>query len=121
MASAASAPFLAGTMIQGLLVLNYETYVFKRWHGTLLYWAILVVSAATNILCSRILPLIENLSLAFHVCAFVVVLVVVCVVSPSKHDAAFVFGNIINTSGWASNGVAWCIGLLSSCYVMIGD
>lgn len=108
-------------MIQGLLVLNYETYVFKRWHGTLLYWAVLALSATINVIGSRILPMIENISLAFHVGAFVVVLVVISVVSPSKHDAAFVFVNTINNSGWANNGVAWCIGLLSSCYVMTGN
>lgn len=120
MAVAASAPFLAGTMIQGLLVLNYDSYIFERWHGTLLYWAILLFSAAVNIWCSDILPLVENLSLLFHLVSFLIVMVVVCVVSPTKHDASFVFGHNINNSGWSSSGVAWCIGLLSSCYVMIG-
>jgi choline transport protein len=31
-----------------------------------------------------------------------------------KHDAAYVFIAVINESGWANNGIAWCIGLLSS-------
>lgn len=34
--------FLTATQIQGLLVLNYESYVFARWHGTLLMWAFIV-------------------------------------------------------------------------------
>lgn len=30
----ASIAFQAGTIIQGLLVLNYpDTYVYERWHG----------------------------------------------------------------------------------------
>lgn len=37
----ASGAFLAGTIIQGLLFLNYpSSYVFERWHGTLLFYAI---------------------------------------------------------------------------------
>ncbi|ETI23013.1 hypothetical protein G647_04809 [Cladophialophora carrionii CBS 160.54] len=60
---AASAPFLAGTMIQGLIVLNEPSYIYKRWHGTLLYWAVLVLSLAVNVLGIRILPHVENASM----------------------------------------------------------
>jgi choline transport protein len=108
-------------MIQGLLVLNDEHYTFERWHGTLIYWAILAWSAVVNIRGVRLFSLIENLSLVFHVGTFIIVLVVVCVVSPTKHKANFVFRDSINDSGWSNNGIAWCIGLLSSCYVLIGD
>jgi hypothetical protein len=69
-----SAPFLAGTMIQGLLVLNYpETYVYERWHGTLLYWAVLVVAAVVCIFCSHILPLVEKISMSLHIALFFVI------------------------------------------------
>ncbi|KAE8164610.1 amino acid/polyamine transporter I [Aspergillus tamarii] len=119
-AVAASAPFLSGTMIQGLLVLNYDDYVFQRWHGTLIFWAILIISAMINIQGSRLLPLVENISLGFHVVAFIIVLVVICVVSPTKHIPEFVFVDTINNSGWGSNGIAWCVGMLCSCYVLVG-
>ncbi|KJK61004.1 amino acid permease GABA permease [Aspergillus parasiticus SU-1] len=98
-AVAASAPFLSGTMIQGLLVLNYDNYAFQRWHGTLIYWAILVISAIVNIQGSRVLPVVENLSLGFHVVAFIIVFVVICVVSPTKHVPEFVFVDTINNAG----------------------
>ncbi|KAL4963419.1 amino acid/polyamine transporter I [Aspergillus stella-maris] len=117
---AASAPFLSGTMIQGLVVLNHQTYNYQRWHGTLIYWAILTVSDFTNVFGSRILPMVENLSLAFHIGAFVAVLVVTCVVSPVRHDASFVFIETVNNSGWSNSAVAWCVGLLSSCNVLVG-
>ncbi|KAF4971710.1 hypothetical protein FSARC_1509 [Fusarium sarcochroum] len=118
---AGSAPFLAGTMIQGLLVLNYpETYVYERWHGTLLYWSILIGAASVCIFCSQILPLIEKISMTLHVTLFLVILVVMCAVSPTKHSATYVFTVFENNSGWSSDGAAWCIGMLSSCYVLIG-
>ncbi|KAF5676562.1 choline permease [Fusarium heterosporum] len=118
---AGSAPFLAGTQIQGLIVLNYpETYVFERWHGTMLFWLILVASAAVSVLCNNALPLIEKLTLVLHVGLFIIIIVTVAVVSPSKHTPKFVFTTFENNSGWSNDAVAWCIGLLSSCYVLVG-
>lgn len=118
---AASAPFLAGTMTQGLLVLNYpDTYAYERWHGTLLYWAILLVAASTCIFCSHILPLVEKMTLMLHIALYLVLLVVMCVVSPSKNAPAYVFRTFENNSGWDNDGLAWCIGMLSSAFVLIG-
>jgi len=117
---AASAPFLAGTMIQGLLVLNDPTYVYERWHGTLLYWAILALALVVNIWGMHILPQVENATMILHVGLFIVLLVAICVVSPTKNSASFVFSDFENETGWQSNGVAWCIGMLSSAYVMVG-
>ncbi|KAF9774833.1 hypothetical protein IL306_007137 [Fusarium sp. DS 682] len=116
-----STPFLAGTMIQGLLVLNHpETYIYERWHGTLLYWAVLIGAAAVCIFCSHILPLVEKVSMTLHIVLFFVILIVMCAVSPTKYSASFVFTTFENNSGWASDGAAWCIGMLSSCYVLVG-
>ncbi|KAI1024893.1 hypothetical protein LB504_009690 [Fusarium proliferatum] len=120
-ASAGSAPFLAGTQIQGLLVLNYpDSYVFQRWHGTLLFWAVLLGSASICIFCSNKLPLIEKLTLVLHVTFFIAIIVTMAVTSPTKHSAEWVFSHFENNSGWGNDAVAWSIGLLSSCYVLIG-
>lgn len=107
-------------MIQGLLVLNYPSYSFQRWHGTLLYWAILLLSAIINIYGIKILPYVENATMVLHFTLFFVILIVVCVVAPDKNSAEFVFSNFKNNSGWSSSSVAWSIGMLNSCYVMAG-
>ncbi|KAF9774744.1 hypothetical protein IL306_007217 [Fusarium sp. DS 682] len=119
--SAGSSPFLAGTQIQGLLVLNYpDSYVFERWHGTMLFWAVLLGSACICIFCSNKLPLIEKLTLVLHVVFFIAIIITMAVTSPTKHSAEFVFSHFENNSGWSNNAVAWSIGMLSSCYVLIG-
>ncbi|CAH0041633.1 unnamed protein product [Clonostachys rhizophaga] len=117
-----SAPFLSGTLIQGLLVLNSseQGYVFERWHGTLIYWAILILSTVVCVFCNGVLPLIQKLSMALHVILFATLIIVMCVLSPTKNSAEFVFVSFQNNSGWESDGVAWCIGLLSSAYVLVG-
>jgi hypothetical protein len=99
----ASAPFLAATMVQGLITLNSESYVFQRWHGTMIYWALLLGSGAMNIWGTRL-----------------VVFIVMWVCAPVKHSASFVFTLFENNSGWSSDGVSWSIGMLSSCYVLAG-
>lgn len=55
-----------------------------------------------------------------HVIFFIAIIVTMAVKSPSKHSAEFVFSHFENNSGWSNNAVAWSIGLLSSCYVLIG-
>lgn len=108
-------------MIQGLVVLNYEEYQAKRWHGTLIYWALLAISAVVNIWGARLISLIENASSLIHLAAFIAEFVVIWVCAPTKHSASFVFTLFRNESGWSSNGVAWSIGMLSSCYVLAGE
>lgn len=116
----ASAPFGAGTLIQGLLTLNYPEYVPQRWHGTMLYWAVLVVGFLVNLYGARLLPHIENLMMALHVLLFFLIFVSILALSPTRNSAAFVFGEFQNNTGWGSDGIAWSLGMVTSAYVMVG-
>jgi amino acid transporter len=107
-------------MIQGLLVLNDPGYVYERWHGTLLYWAVLAVALVINTMAIKLLPAIEVTMMILHVGLYVVLLIAMLVLAPTKGSASFVFTTFTNPSGWESDGVAWCIGMLSAAYVMIG-
>lgn len=116
----ASAPFGAGTLIQGLLTLNYPEYVRERWHGTMLYWAVLVVGFLVNLFAPRLLPHIENLMMALHVLFFFLIFVTILALSPTRNSAEFVFGEFQNNTGWGSDGIAWSLGMVTSAYVMVG-
>jgi predicted membrane channel-forming protein YqfA (hemolysin III family) len=63
-----SITFLAGTIIQGLIVLNNPHYVFERWHGTLLVIAITLFSILFNTFLAKRLPLVEVFILILHIC-----------------------------------------------------
>jgi amino acid transporter len=54
----ASVCFLVGTIIQGLLVLNDPTYVYQRWHGTLLAIAVVFFCIIFNTALASRLPMI---------------------------------------------------------------
>lgn len=80
---AAAGSFLTGTMIQGLLVLNYpSTYTYESWHGTLLMIAMGLFSVFFNTVLARKLPMIEALVLLIHIGAFFGILVTLWVLAP---------------------------------------
>ncbi|KAJ3498429.1 hypothetical protein NLG97_g1133 [Lecanicillium saksenae] len=88
--SCASSAFIAGTQIQGLIVLNYPDYEPQNWHGTLLTIAVAAFSVLFNTLLARKLPLIEAMVLVIHVFGFFGILVTLWVLSP-RADPKTVF------------------------------
>ncbi|KAL8926893.1 MAG: hypothetical protein Q9208_002702 [Pyrenodesmia sp. 3 TL-2023] len=115
----ASAAFVASEMVQGLIILNAEDYEPLRWHATLIYWMILLVAVLVNILGTTIFPHIETAAFFFHICFFFVLLVPLVYLSP-RSTARFVFTDFENSSGWKSDGVSWCLGLLTSAWSFVG-
>ncbi|TPX18109.1 uncharacterized protein E0L32_011833 [Thyridium curvatum] len=107
-------------MAQGIAIINYPDYEPQRWHGTLIYWLVLLGAFAINRWGAKILPAIEVVSMALHVIMFFLILIPTVVVTPDRHSAEYVFTTFLNFSGWDNDGIAWCIGLLTSSYVMVG-
>jgi choline transport protein len=134
-----TAAFAAGLQFQALVTLNNDSYSPQRWQGMLFYWLVLFYSAMVNIWGSRVLPhtnlvsgqstnrfnpiqLAEvNIRMVgfLHITGFVGIMVTLGVMAP-KHNAAFVFLDVTNTSGWSNDGVSWLVGLLSTMYPFLG-
>ena len=106
-------------MVQGLIVLNVEGYEPIPWHGTMLYWTVLLLAVLVNILGIKFFPHIETLAFIFHIYFFFVLLVPLVYLSPQS-SASFVFADFENAGGWSSDGVSWCIGLLTSAWSFVG-
>ena len=107
-------------MIQGLLILNYPDYVSYRWHGTLLFYAIVLVSLVINTWLARLLPKIEALVLIVHVVGFFCILIPLVYLAPHG-SAESVFATFRNDGGWSSTGLAFFVGLSTSMYSFIGE
>jgi choline transport protein len=86
--------YLGGTIIQGMIVMNYPDYDFKRWHGTLLLWAVIIIGVAFNTVLARLLPWVEGTILITHCIGFIVVLVPVVYLGPHE-SAADVFAKYL--------------------------
>ncbi|KAF2159782.1 hypothetical protein M409DRAFT_70827 [Zasmidium cellare ATCC 36951] len=115
----ASIAFQAGTIIQGLLVLNYpDTYVYERWHGTLLVIAVLLFGALFNIFLATRLHLVEGCILIVHIYGIFCVLVPLWVLSPrTTSDFAW---TTFQDPGWNSPGVSALIGMQACVVPLLG-
>ncbi|KAG2027116.1 hypothetical protein GB937_000854 [Aspergillus fischeri] len=114
-----SIAFLAGTIIQGLVVLNDPTYEFERWHGTLLVVAITTFSILFNTFLAKNLPMVEGLILIIHVVGLFAIIIPLWVLAP-RNSAKAVFTEFNNAGGWNSDGTATLVGLSTTITAMIG-
>lgn len=114
-----SITFLAGTIIQGLIVLNHASYVATAWQGTLLIIAITSFAIFFNTVLAKKLPLVEGLLLVLHVLGMVAIFITLWTLAPTA-DAKTVWTQFTNGGGWNSNGTATMVGLLSPIISSIG-
>ncbi|OJJ44547.1 hypothetical protein ASPZODRAFT_18125 [Penicilliopsis zonata CBS 506.65] len=114
-----SIAFIAGTIIQGMAILNYPDYVPENWHGTLITIAITLFSVIFNTVLAKKLPLVESFILVLHIAGLFIVIIPLWVLAP-KSDAKTVFTQFTNLGGWSSDGVATMVGLITAITAMIG-
>lgn len=114
-----SIAYLAGTIIQGLIILNDETYVFERWHGTLLVIAITTFSIFFNTFLAKRLPMVEALILILHIVGLFAIIIPLWVLAP-RASAKSVFTEFNNAGGWNSLGTSTLVGFSTTITAMIG-
>ncbi|OCK81368.1 amino acid transporter [Lepidopterella palustris CBS 459.81] len=112
--------YLAGTQIQGLIILNNPSYVPERWHGTLLVIAVASYSIIFNTLLARKLPLIEGTVLILHIFGFFAILIVLWVLAP-RSKASDVFGQFQDNAGWGNVGLSCLVGQLAPVFSLLGS
>lgn len=106
-------------MIQGLLVLNCDGYTLKRWHGTLLFYAIIGLSLLINTYLARLLPKIEAMVLVIHVVGFACIIVPLAYLAPHTSPKD-VFTTFSNGGGWSTNGLSFFVGAPTSMFAFVG-
>lgn len=116
----ASTAFMSGTMIQGLIALNYpDTYIPEGWHGTLLTIAVAAFGVFFNTFLARYLPTIESGLLVIHFGAFIGILVTLWTMSPNISDVT-VFTQFYDGGGWNSLGISALAGITSGIVPLLG-
>lgn len=120
MATCAQPAFILATLLQGIVVLDSDTYAPERWHGTLIAWGLFAIPVFVNVFARKVLPTVEVVGAITHITFFIVFVVTLCVLAP-RHSSEFVFTtNVFGLSGWQNTGVQWCIGLLSAVFPVGG-
>ena len=105
--------------IQGLLVLNYETYVYQRWHSTMIALAVATFSFCFNSFLAKKLPLLEGTVLFVHIFGFIAIFVTLWVMGP-KGEAFEVFTTFNNYGGWSSEGASALVGIMAVILPLLG-
>ncbi|EED13419.1 choline transport protein, putative [Talaromyces stipitatus ATCC 10500] len=119
-ATVATETLFAGTMLEGLVILDYSTYTATNWKGTLLTWAVALVSTFINAVIPSMLPRIEIGTVVFHVAGFIVIIALLWRYTGSYHNADFVFRTSLNEGNWPTQGLSYCVGFLGNVATFVG-
>jgi choline transport protein len=118
-AGVVGAAYLTATVLQGLVILNHATYVYKAWHATLITWAILLACVFINTVVSRYLPKIEGIILILHILGFFAILIPM--VTLAEHTTASeIFTFFLNGGGFATQGLSLFVGLTGTVAAFLG-
>ncbi|KAI4112532.1 MAG: hypothetical protein LQ345_006331 [Seirophora villosa] len=114
-----SLSLLAGTIIQGQIALQNESYEPKQWHGTLLINAVVLFCIVFNTSLAKKLPLIEGFILLLHVIGLFAIVIPLWVLAP-RNPANVALLHFNNGGEWQSTGLAFMVGLLTTLISMAG-
>jgi hypothetical protein len=116
----AAGPAIIANVIIGLAIFNYDDYVPKRWHTTLLMWALILVPFIFNLWFRKLLASLELIGGIFHFLFFIVSIITLAVLA-ERSTPQFVFQDFTKgLSGWNNDGVTWGLGLLTITYAVNG-
>lgn len=117
----ASGGYVTGTMIQGLILLTHPDYInhMQNWHGTLLFWGVVLFSYAINTAVGSLLARFEGLVLVLHIFGFFGVIFPLAFLSEHT-SAADVFDTFLNLGGWPTLGLSFSIGVIGNVFAFLG-
>src|SRR4051812_36197946 len=91
-----------------------------RGHTILLFGLILLLHGALNQFGVRIVALLNDVSVWWHVIGVAIIVGVLAFVPDHHQSASFVFGEFVNNTGWQSSLYVALLGLLVAQYTLTG-
>ncbi|WP_042415116.1 amino acid permease [Streptacidiphilus anmyonensis] len=89
-------------------------------HTVLIFGLILLVHGALNTFGVKLVALLNNVSVWWHVLGVLVITGVLAIVPSHHQSAGFVFGHFVNSTGWGSSIYVAALGLLLAQYTFTG-
>jgi amino acid transporter len=111
--------FGAGTFLNALLDLLFG-FQASAAHTILLTGIILLVHGLLNTFGVRIVAMLNNISVWWHLIGVLVIVAVLIVVPAHHQPASFVFGQFVNHTGWGFAPYVFLLGLLNAQYTLTG-
>ncbi|KAI6837645.1 amino acid transporter [Hortaea werneckii] len=119
-ATVATETLFAGTIIQGIMILDYPNYDDKMWQGTLLTWAVIAGCIFINVVIPAWLPKFEVFILMLHVTGFIAIIATLWAMTPEVGSNASVWLTSLNEGGWPTQGLSYCVGFLGNVATFVG-
>lgn len=120
-ATVATETLFAGTIISGILILDYpNSYVPQSYQGTLLTWLVICVCIFINVVIPNMLPKLEVFTLFFHILGFVAIVATLWALTPHYTPSSVVWTKTIDSGGWGSVGLSLCVGFLGNVATFVG-
>jgi amino acid permease (GABA permease) len=112
--------FGAAFFLNALLDLQWGFSASVPWHTIVIYAGILLLHGALNTFGVRVVAILNNVSVWWHILGVLIIVAVLAFV-PSKHQSAgYVFGHFVNNTGWSSTFYVALLGLLLAQYTFTG-
>jgi amino acid permease (GABA permease) len=92
----------------------------RPWHTILLFGLILLLHGTLNQFGVRVVALLNNISVWWHVIGVAIIVGVLALVPDDHQSASFVFTEFVNNTGWQSALYVSLIGLLLAQYTLTG-
>jgi amino acid transporter len=116
---------LYGVDIFGIDFADTESFLAEQW---LLFFLILILYTVVNVFADRILALVNNISVGWHILGVAIVIGLLVFVPTDHQDVGFVFGERLNLAGFGDGAIGgasfWFlvlpIGFLLTMYTQTG-
>ncbi|HEY3004398.1 MAG TPA: amino acid permease, partial [Kribbellaceae bacterium] len=92
----------------------------RRWHTILLFGLILVLHGLLNTFGVRLVALLNDISVWWHVIGVLVIVGALAIVPDRHQSTSFVFTEFVNNTGWGSGIYVALLGLLLAQYTFTG-
>ncbi|ODN76623.1 hypothetical protein L202_05271 [Cryptococcus amylolentus CBS 6039] len=119
-AGVASTEWGLSGMILAAVVVCRDDYEIVNWHQFLLFIGLLAIHGILNSLPTASLARLTRGFVFINIGAAIVIVITLLACTPRSemHPGSYIFTEVSNNSGWASNGLAVAMGLLSVQWTM---
>lgn len=120
LASTASSLFVCASLIQALVEITDDAFVFESWQYTLIALAFMSIMIFCNTRWADFLPMLQTVSLVGHLAGVLIVIVPLWAMCP-KNSATEVFTSVVDSGGWGNVGLSCLVAQISVLYCNLGE
>lgn len=118
----ASVSNFVASMILDIVGIWYPSYESKSWQLYLVFVALLWIATSLNIFAPNFIPLFNKMMFFLAILVLSSTTITLFVVARNNHaSASFMFVDVVNRTGWDSDGFAFVLAVSNAVYSFLGS